>query len=190
MIKFILSLVVAMLSIICNAQVSEIRPVANFSKIEVTSGINVIFTQGKAQPLKVEADSQQHLQKITTTVESGKLKIGLAKEHGSQTYKILNVYVQQPHVREFELNSGASIKLTNAIDEPTLALNITSGARFSGDFKSGSIAIHGDSGAAISGKISTKSLAISADSGASIKFSGKADTVTISANSGDRKSVV
>ncbi|HEX8563684.1 MAG TPA: DUF2807 domain-containing protein [Flavobacterium sp.] len=184
MIKVILALVLALLSFICNAQVSEDRSLADFSKIAVSGGVSVVFTQGATQPVKIEADSQQHLQKITTVVESGVLRIGIANEHGNQAFKKRNVYVQQPHVTEFEISSGASVKLKNGIMEPKFALSSTSGARFSGDLTSDSVAVRANSGALISGKLTAKTITINAGSGASVSFTGKTDSITISADSG------
>jgi hypothetical protein len=184
MTKFIILFITYLMSVVCQAQVSETRKITEFSKVEVETGIQLIFTESSAASLLVEADDEQHLQKIITEIEGNTLKIYLDnKKNKLHTYQVLRVTVSQNNVSSFRAKSGASIAITNEINVPKASVTIDSGAEFKGNIKADEVKLDVNSGANYQGKIEATSVFGDFDSGARIELSGKSKTTTIKIDS-------
>lgn len=186
MIKFIISLTVALASIVCQAQVSENRTVGTFSKIDVETGISVVFTESKINAIQVEADNAESLGKILTEVKDNVLKIHLKSNTGRHNRnKILRVAISGDNVNNFKAGSGASVKLVNGINVSNATINLDSGAAFTGNINAAeTTTFHAGSGSSFKGKITTDTFKAKIDSGAAVHLSGKAKTATFNTGSG------
>ncbi len=165
--------------------VGSVRNVPAFNGIEVSSGVEVEFSQNPTQKVtvKTEADKQQY---VMTEVENGVLKIFVRnKGVRNLNFNNLKVEVSNPKLSRLVTKSGASFKAITPISESTLALSSNSGSLVSGTFKiSTNTALEVESGSNVKINLDTKSIAIDASSGSSLKLSGTASTSVISASSG------
>ena len=168
-----------------NTNVGSVRTVPAFNGIEVSSGVEVEFSQNPTQnvTVKTEADKQQY---VVTEVENGILKIFVRnKGVRNLNFNNLKVEVSNPKLSRLVTKSGASFKAITPISESTLALSSNSGSLVSGTFKiSTNTALEVESGSNVKINLDTKSIAIDASSGSSLKLSGTASTSVISASSG------
>lgn len=168
-----------------NINVGSERNVSAFNGIEVSSGVEVEFSQNPTQSVvvKTESDKQQY---VMTEVENGILKIFIRnKGVRSLNFKDLKVVVSNPKLSRLITKSGASFKAMTPINESTFAASSNSGSLVSGTFKvATNTALEIESGSSLKINLDTNSLALDASSGSSIKLSGKADSGVYSASSG------
>jgi len=186
MIKIITTGILLLAAFICKAQVSETRNVSGFSKIEVSTGIELIFTQSNSQSIKVTTDSTEKLEKIKTEIQGKTLKIFVGNKgnyHSKNCFEILKVEVSQDNIDSFMANSGASITIQNEINAPKITIDINSGASFSGNIKSEFVDLKTNSGAKFTGNIETNAFEGDFESAANITLSGNSKTTKIISNS-------
>jgi len=168
-----------------NTNMGSVRTVSEFNGIEVSSGVEVEFSQNPTRnvTVKTEADKQQY---VMTEVENGVLKIFVRnKGVRNLNFNNLKVVVSNPKLSRLVTKSGASFRAVTPINETTLALSSNSGSLVSGTFKiSTNTALEVESGSNVKINLDTKSIAIDASSGSSLKLSGTANSSVISASSG------
>ena len=168
-----------------NINVGSVRTVSEFNGIEVSSGVEVEFSQNPTRnvTVKTEADKQQY---VMTEVENGILKIFVRnKGVRNLNFNNLKVVVSNPKLSRLVTKSGASFRAMTPINESTLALSSNSGSLVSGTFKiSTNTALEVESGSNVKINLDTQSIAIEASSGSSLKLSGTANSSVISASSG------
>jgi len=165
--------------------VGSVRNVPEFNGIEVSSGVEVEFSQNPTRnvTVKTEADKQQY---VMTEVENGVLKIFVRnKGVRNLNFNNLKVVVSNPKLSRLVTKSGASFRTMTPVNESTLALSSNSGSLVSGTFKiSTNTALEVESGSNVKINLDTQSIAIEASSGSSLKLSGTANSSVISASSG------
>ncbi|WP_300671450.1 DUF4252 domain-containing protein [Soonwooa sp.] len=161
------------------------RKVANFDGIEVSTGVDVKFTQAANQSVVVNVDADK-LKYIVTEVENGVLKVFI-RNNGVKNLNIKNltVVVSAPKMNRIVTKSGASFQAMNTITDRALAVEATSGSRIDGKFEiSSSSALQASSGSNIRMDLKTNMLALDVGSGSFVRLKGNADTVAYSVSSG------
>jgi len=163
----------------------EARNVGEFSGIQVSDGVNVVFKQESPTNVKVIADSDK-LQYIITKVENGVLKVYVDnKKTKNLKFKNLSVNISSPRMDNIKASSGANFNVVNAIKENNLVIDASSGANVKGDFKiSNTLDVGTSSGAVIRAGITAGNIMIKASSGSNTAFEGKADSGIIDISSG------
>lgn len=190
------------------AQVSENRGVSSFDKISVSTGIHVKYLEGNKFSLKLEAENQQILDAIETSVESGTLKITVKKKQNIRTKKGIIAYATSPSLDAISTSSGSKFSTDKLTSKVGLNIKTSSGSSFSAEnisapkgttintssgsstkivnLKTSSLNIDTSSGS--SSKLAEAdingNLKASASSGSSLKIEGKAKDVDLSASSG------
>ncbi|KPE49572.1 DUF4252 domain-containing protein [Chryseobacterium indologenes] len=161
------------------------RNVGEFSKIDASLGVNVIYKQENVRSVKVLADADK-LQYIVTKVEDGVLRIYVDnKGVRNLKFKNLNVNVSAPHINEITTSTGAIFTAVNLVTENTLKINGSSGGVIKGKFNVREAAnIDFNSGASASVDVNTPKLTLDTSSGASAVLSGQAESATIDISSG------
>ncbi|MDN3676874.1 head GIN domain-containing protein [Flavobacterium paronense] len=97
----------------------------NFTKVEISRGMNVTLEQADTYFVEVEAD--QNLQEhITTKVENGTLFISSDENIDEATAK--NVYVKLPSLTAIETTSGSSVKTKNTFSGTDIDVKTSSGS--------------------------------------------------------------
>ncbi|MBL7759543.1 MAG: DUF2807 domain-containing protein [Sediminibacterium sp.] len=134
--KKILSLVICILMLqtgFAQKEVSEAnsekRPVAEFHRIQASSGIEVHISKGDREELAVSVGDLAYLDQVKTVVSNGVLKIYREGEwkfwNTWKNWKV-RVYVSYTNLNGLDANSGASINGTD-LQLKTLNAHATSG---------------------------------------------------------------
>lgn len=162
------------------AQVSEKRNTQNFSKIEVESGIELIYTENEAVSIKVEAENDTELKNIITAVDGKTLHLFYNNDQKPGTVKFLKVYVNANKINSFKASASAKIMFQNLVMSDNITIEITSGGSFNGRLaKNSSTTIKASSGGIFCGNVQTENLRGEFKSGALISVAGKAKKVML-----------
>ena len=144
---FLLSMAVS------QAQESEKRAVSDFSKIEVSSNIEVVYTESPSSSVVVFAQAGQ-LPKVVTEVIDKNLKIYTT----SKSDKKIKVVVSGNHVGGFKLRDGASVKVTNGLTSEQANISLESDAAFEGQVLSDYVRVNATEGTFFNARIQSKSI--------------------------------
>lgn len=140
----------------------------SFTKISVSSGIELYLTQGIETALAISVSDDKYEARVKTEVKNGVLLIKY-DNHGvtwtNDKKRKIKAYLSCKTLEEISGSSGALIIIDNEFNSPVMNLSISSGARFVG-------------------KLQTKKLTANASSGAAIEMSGVAVRSTLEASSG------
>ncbi|MCX8533671.1 DUF4252 domain-containing protein [Chryseobacterium luquanense] len=163
----------------------ENRNVGQFSGLEVSSGIKVVFTQENNTSVKVFADADK-LHNVITKVENGILRISIDnKGTKNLRFKNLSVNVSSPKMDRIKASSGSNFTTVNEIRGKEMTLDASSGSAVVGKFQiSGISNVEASSGSNVKASISSNQVLIKSSSGSSITLEGDTDYVSIDASSG------
>jgi hypothetical protein len=188
--KLFLFAFISLTGLMAQAQstVSETRKVADFTKIEVSKGIELIITQGDIPLVKVEADNNSILKSIVTDSNGNTLKVSLADSPGSNTTKqnqTLKVYVTHNDITGLRAKTGAAIKTEGEIKTRGIAISLTPGTSFKGYINSeGAVRLDAGSGSNFDGIVLSKSFHGDLKGGAVVKIAGSATDAVINSSTG------
>ncbi|MDQ1097862.1 DUF4252 domain-containing protein [Chryseobacterium camelliae] len=163
----------------------EARNVPQFSGIQVSTGVNVVFRQEGQTSVKVIADADK-LQYIITKVEGGILKVYIDnKGVKNLKFKNISVNVSSPRLNEIKTSSGASFATLNTIEEKDLVLDASSGSVIKGNFNiSGAARVEASSGSDLKADINAGTITVKGSSGSSTSLSGEALSGSLDISSG------
>ena len=163
----------------------EARNVGEFSGIQVSTGVNVVFKQESPTNVKVIADADK-LQYVITRVENGVLKVYIDnKGTKNLRFRNLSVNISSPRMDNIKASSGANFNVVNSIKENNLSIDASSGANVKGDFKiSNAVDIGISSGSNIRAGITAGTIMVKASSGSNAAIEGKANSGIIDISSG------
>jgi len=186
-------------SLLTNAQVSENRTVGSFSKIKVSSGIDLIYTQSSTQEIKVETDDTERMQYIKTEIEGSTLRVYLDTKNAPKSEKkrkrknynsyngvnfdVLKVYVSNALVDDFKVSSSASVAIQKNLKAENVAVDCSSSGSFSGTIKCAKAIIEVSSSADVDANITADAIDVKVSSSAGAKLSGTTEKVTIKSSS-------
>ena len=152
----------------------EIRKVARFSGIEVSSGIKINYTQGSPQIVRVETDPEK-LKYISTEVVNGILRVSINSPRGGINFRKITVDVVSPEINEIRVTSGATFNGMNKIQSNKFNITTSSGAIVNANMEVRSdLNIEATSGSSVSLDVSARKVYVKSTSGSSTTISGKA----------------
>lgn len=193
--KFVIGLVVALAFTSCrfdgttgNGEVTTSkRDVADFTKVEVERGIELIIRQSDSHSVAVEADSNLH-EFITTTVENGVLFVSISKNIVDA--QVLKVIVKMPETNGIEATAGSTVKSENSLLSNAITIISDSGSTIEVDIEADKVICEAAGGSQITISGKALSLETSSSSGSSIDATELlANEVTAQANSGSSTDV-
>ena len=163
----------------------ETRNVGNFSGIEVSTGVNVVFKQENATNVKVYADSDK-LQNVITKVENGILKVYIDNKGAKKMkFKNLSVNISSPKMDVIKTSSGANFSTVNDLNGTNVNIDASSGSSVKGKFNiSKTSYIEASSGSNVKVDINTGSISVKSSSGSNVNIEGDADKGMIDVSSG------
>lgn len=163
----------------------ENRNVEQFSGIQVSTGVNVVFKQETPTSVKVIADADK-LKYVVTIVENGVLKVYVDnKGVKNLKFKNLSVNVSSPRIENIQTISGASFVAVNTIRENNLNIEATSGSNINGTFNANDhINVSVDSGANIRADVTSGKVVFKGTSGSNSNLKGTARTGIFEISSG------
>lgn len=161
------------------------RNVGEFSRIDVSVGVNVVYKQEDTRSVKVIADADK-LQNVITRVDNGVLKI-YVDNNGARNlrFRNLNVNVSSPRLNGIKVSSGSNFTTVNQVTEDGLDIDVESGSTVKGKFNiKRTTNVAANSGSVLRANIMTQKLMLDVTSGANVSLAGQADSATIDINSG------
>ena len=153
----------------------------DFTKVKVSTGIELIIDQGSEISLTVEADENLH-DIIITEVEGGKLKIYTEKNIWKSASKKVYLTVNTPE--ELKASSGSNVITTNVIKATDLHIGSSSGAKLTLEVTAVNLISNTSSGASANIDVNANSVVSSSSSGSNMKIKGKSTNHETSASSG------
>ncbi|WP_343680222.1 DUF4252 domain-containing protein [Chryseobacterium arthrosphaerae] len=161
------------------------RNVGEFSRIEASVGVNVIFKQENNRNVKVIADADK-LQYVITKVENGVLKIYIDnKGQRNVRFKNLSINVSSPHIYGVKTSSGSIFTVLDTIVENNMDIEAEAGSVIKGNFNiKQDAAVNVSSGSVLKADLTASKLALDISSGANVNLSGQAASAVIDVNSG------
>ena len=139
-----------------------------FNSISVSSGIQLFLTQANEIALATSVSDDKYEERFKTEVVNGVLKIyydNKGMTWSNDKNRKLKAYLSVKDINAISGSSGASVRLSSAINLSNLSMNFSSGSLFTGE-------------------LNVTSLEVNASSGANISTSGTADKTEISLTSG------
>ncbi|SIQ94120.1 Putative auto-transporter adhesin, head GIN domain [Chryseobacterium sp. RU37D] len=163
----------------------EIRNVGEFSGIQVSTGVNLVFKQESPTNVKVIADADK-LQYIITKVENGVLKVYVDnKGQKNLKFKNISVNVSSPRMDNVKASSGATFTTINSVKENNLKIDASSGSVVKGKFNiSNNTNVEATSGSDIKIDLNSKNFEFKGSSGSSTIFDGQAGMAIFDVSSG------
>lgn len=199
MIRIILFTTSLLFSLFTSAQVSENRTVGTFSKIKVSQGIDLVYTQSADQTIKVETDDNEKMQYIKTEIEGSTLKVYLDTKNAPKSekkkkrrnyntvnginFEVLKVYVSNKLVDDFRVNSSASLIIQNGLKAENVTIDCSSSGNFAGTIKCATATIDASSSADVDANFIANAINVSTNSSADVELSGTTEKITIKSSS-------
>ncbi len=111
-------------------QTKSVR-VSNFTEIDASTGIRVIYTQGPLSDVKIKAP-EKLLPMVKCKVSGSELTLGIQRKSGnfSMPREGVEVTITAPNLRDIELSSGASFTVAGQLaPKGKLTIDCSSGAQ-------------------------------------------------------------
>lgn len=123
----------------------------SFDKIDASTGVNVIITQGTPEEIVVETDDNV-MKYVITKVEKGTLIIKVKRN--TNIMSSIDVKVQMPQIASLEASSGATINTQNIIRGTSITMKSTSGSDINAELEYENVSCETSSGSTmiVSGK--------------------------------------
>ena len=163
---------------------AQVRKVASFNAISVSSAIDLYLTQSASSKVAVSASSDEIRDHIITEVEGGVLIIRLGENGSWFNWKKWGNYKTKAYVSIKDINaitaSGASdVHLVNIIESPKIKINLSGASDMKGDISAGTI-IYDISGASdCKGAVDANTIAINGAGASRIELTGRADDLSV-----------
>ena len=168
--------------------VTEKRTIeAPFTKIDASTGVEVIVEQGAATEVEVEVDDNL-MEHIVTRVENGTLIVKI--DGNINTMESAIVRVSTKTIEGLESSSGATIRSKNTLKGTILALKSSSGSTINTDLEYEKVSSESTSGSEI--KLSGKALTLDTKSSSGSEIDAKdlaANEITAQSTSGSNTTV-
>jgi hypothetical protein len=147
----------------------EIRDVAPFYGIKVSTGINLYLKYGNVPSIAVEAD-EQYINNIITEIKEGKLNVYYSNDALKRKKIIsnLNVYVTVIELELITVSSGANLYCENCLKVDKLTVRSSSGSDARIDVECRELSLVASSGSDIKAIGSAINLKAHASSGSDI----------------------
>ena len=148
---------------------AEKRTVSSFHGIEVSTGIELILTEGNSEEVAVSAATTEFRDKIVTKVENGILKIYYENKlnaiNTKKEKKELKAWVSYKNLDRLDANTGAQVEIEGKLRSSSLKMNVNTGAT-------------------VKGMISIDDLAVDQNTGSIVTLSGNAGKLDVSGDTG------
>jgi len=188
------------------AQVSENREVAEFSKLKVSSSIDVFYTISDKVSIKVETDDAEKLKLIKTEVVGGTLLLSIDTDNYKKNknrekdkkkdknrsnvsfingvdFQVLKITISGPNLEAIKASSSAFIKLQNVNKSDNLDISVSSSGTIKGNFEANSITVQASSSGEFTAEVVAKSAIIESSSSSTVTLDGKATDLNCKASS-------
>ena len=154
----------------------------DFTKLKVSTGLDVYISQGNKPSITVEADENLH-EIIITKVEDGRLRI--YSERNLWRYKAAKVYVVIKDLEELKSSSGSDVYSEGVLEFNDIEISSSSGSDMKIQIKANKVNASSSSGSDLRISGETDFFYGQSSSGSSLKAFGlKSKTAEVKASSG------
>jgi hypothetical protein len=154
---------------------AEKREVGSFHGIEVSTGIDLILTEGASEEVAVSALTTEYRDRIVTKVEGGVLKIyyenKLKSINTRKEKKELKAYVSYKSLDVLNANTGASVDINGVLRSASLKMNVNTGAEIKGVINIDDLKVDQSTGSVVTLTGDAAKLDVGGDTGS--KFKGE-----------------
>jgi hypothetical protein len=176
MFKIITALTMSVIGLLANAQTTETRDVSPFNKIEITDGVEVIYTQSDHFSLRAETSDALGLSTLLTESKDNTLKITC----NGNLCETAKVYLSAPEIVSVKAHRNSKMTVSDRMHTSKLSVVLASGSIFNGVVKSeGPTNLKGKSGSIFNIRVETTSLDGSFQSGAKVNLSGNSEKTVL-----------
>lgn len=191
MIKLIMTLTAALVSMVVFSQATENRNVAAFSKVKASTQVQVFYTVSDEIQVQVFCEDQEKLAYVKTDVKGGTLEIYIdsfigknKKGRGNHLhFKDVQVQVSGPNLQSIKASASANVTVKNEMKAQQLTLDVGSSGNISGSFRVDSITVKASSSGDVKAQIEAKNISVDASSSADVQLNGTAQNLTVEASS-------
>lgn len=191
MIKLIMTLTAALVSMVVFSQASENRTVGSFNKLKASTQVQVFYTVSDRIKVEVSCEDQQKLAYVKTEVKGSTLEIYIDSNNRKSKkdkenymhFKNVQVLVSGPNLQSIKASASASVHIKNQMQAQQLSLEVGSSADIIGNFKGDSLTIQASSSGDVKAQVDFKNLSVDASSSADVQLEGNAQTLIVEASS-------
>lgn len=181
--KTMIVLLLSLLTLVSQAQQSEVREVGSFSGVKSGEAIDVYLKKGEKESVKVEVTSAK-LSDVLTEVSGNYLKIhmrsGIYKNRGT-----VKVYVTYVALNRISASSASNIFSDGMMKSNDMEINVSSAAQIELQIESGSLRVDASSAGDIVLEGKSKSLEVEASSAGDVDaYNLESEMVDARASSG------
>jgi len=154
---------------------AEVRKVGSFTGIKVSTGIELMLTQGSEDAVAVSSSRSEYTSRIITEVDNGVLKIYFNSKDGWENQPKntkLRAYVSIRNLTKLHGSSGASVKVDGSLNITSLDMDFGSGSLFNGEIKGSNLNIKQGSGSIVTMTGNAESVSVKSSSGSIYKGYG------------------
>ncbi|NHM06313.1 hypothetical protein G4D82_03695 [Flavobacterium sp. CYK-4] len=175
MVKIITTLTVILIGFLAKGQTTENRDIADFSKIKISNGIELIYSDGASNSLHLESSNSEILKNTITEVDAKTLNIYLTEGTTLAANETVKVYVSSDQINAISAETKAKITIENVLKTDNIDLRLASGATMTGMIQtSGKVKLYANTGTLFNGKIETNKFQGKFSGNARINLTGSA----------------
>jgi hypothetical protein len=184
MLLFVASLLNAQKTAVIHDNQAQLRSVANFTSIKVSSAIDLYLTQSNSNEVAVSAKDEEHRDRIITEVIGSTLIIRMSDQDNWWSWKKwgntnAKAYVSAKDLEAIAGSGATNIHLMNKIQSPKLKIKLSGASDLKGDIEGGVISVNLSGASECKGQFVAKSISIDGSGASSVEFSGSADDLSV-----------
>lgn len=187
MIRFFLSLLLMLFSLLMNAQAKQTYTISGqVTKLVASMPVEVqIDANSESNTVRVEG-TQEDIERITVRQTGSTLYIDMDVK--KMTKKVVHVtrakvYIAQQKIVDYDVSTTANVQVKGRIKGTQVQIKADAAASLIGDFTATSVTINLDSASKYEGDITAKNIKVSLDSAASATVTGDTESLTINVDS-------
>lgn len=163
---------------------AQVRNVASFTAIKVSSAIELYLTQSSSNKVAVSASTTAIRDHIITEVVGGTLIIRLGDSGNWFSWKKWGNYKTKAYVSIKDINailgSGATnINIINTIESPKITIKLTGASDLKGEIKSGALNYDLSGASHCKAQVEAGTIAITSSGASSIELTGKVEDLSV-----------
>jgi Putative auto-transporter adhesin, head GIN domain len=146
-----------------------VRNLSGFTGIKVSTGIELVLSQGNVEAVAVSAEKVEDRDKIITEVKNGVLRIYFDNGPSGTKWKSgrkLKAYVSAISLRLLHASSGAKVKIEGVLKATNLDVDLSSGALLNGTINADDLGVAQNSGSVVNINGNAQVMEIQVSSGA------------------------
>jgi hypothetical protein len=152
---------------------AEKRTVSSFHGIDVSTGIELILTEGSTEEVAVSAATTEFRDKIVTKVENGILKIYYENKlnaiNTKKEKKELKAWVSYKSLDRLDANTGAQVEIEGTLKSSSMKMNVNTGATVKGLINIDDLSVDQNTGSVITLSGNAVKLDVTGDTGSMFK---------------------